>query len=132
MRVVLDTNVFFSGFKSDGKPKIVVEAAFERTFTLLLSDEILDELEDVWSRKSGWHPSLIAATLRHLARLAEMVAPGIVVTECRDPDDNRVLEAAVAGAADCIVSGDKHLLRMKEFRGIEILTVSNFLQRIGL
>jgi predicted nucleic acid-binding protein len=53
------------------------------------------------------------------------------LTDRVDPDDNMFLEAAVAGAADCIVSGDKHLLRMKQFRGIEILTVNDFLLRVG-
>lgn len=54
-----------------------------------------------------------------------------MVTDCSDPKDNMFLEAAVEGRADCIVSGDKHLLRMKTFRGVDILTVGQFLDRMG-
>jgi predicted nucleic acid-binding protein len=62
-----------------------------------------------------------------------MVRPEFELTDCADPDDNRILEAAVAGRADCVVSGDKkHLLRMRTFRGIEIMTASDFLQRLEL
>jgi len=53
------------------------------------------------------------------------------VTDCEDPDDNRILEAAVEGLADVIVSGDKHLLRMKSLRGVEILTIGEFLSQAG-
>jgi len=69
---------------------------------------------------------------KEFGSLADVVNPEIVVTDCSDPDDNRILEAAVAGAAECIVSGDKHLRRMKAYRGIEILNASGFLSRMGL
>jgi predicted nucleic acid-binding protein len=59
-----------------------------------------------------------------------MVRPEFVITECVDPDDNRILEAAVEGRADCIVTGDNHLLRLREFRGIPILTAHDFLLRL--
>jgi putative PIN family toxin of toxin-antitoxin system len=58
---------------------------------------------------------------------AVIVSPSEAVTECIDPKDNMFLEAAVEGRADSIVSGDKHLLRMKRFRGIDIWTVDEFL-----
>jgi predicted nucleic acid-binding protein len=63
--------------------------------------------------------------------VAEMVAPNESVTDCVDQDDTMFLEAAAEGRADCIVSGDKHLLNMKSFRGIEILTVDGFLSRMA-
>ena len=52
-----------------------------------------------------------------------------VVTD--DPDDNRIVECAVASGSDCIVSGDKDLLRMGEYTGINMITVSDFLRRVG-
>jgi putative PIN family toxin of toxin-antitoxin system len=130
MRVVLDTNVFISGFRYGGKPKIVFEMAIARLYTLLITEDILLEIEDVLSKKFGWPRSTVVSTLERVARIAEPVHPNLRVNDCVDPDDNRILEAAVEGAADCIVSGDGHLLRMKTFRGIEILTVSEFLLRI--
>jgi predicted nucleic acid-binding protein len=62
--------------------------------------------------------------------MSELVSPDFVLMDCQDPDDNRILEAAVAGSADVIVTGDKHLLRMHPFRGIEILKVDAFLGRV--
>jgi uncharacterized protein len=65
-----------------------------------------------------------------LRTLSEVIQPGIVISDCEDPDDNRILEAAVAGKAAYIVSGDRHLLRMKAFRGVRILTVNEFIDRV--
>ncbi len=66
-----------------------------------------------------------------IRRNAIAVEPNLVVTDCSDPKDNMFLEVAAEGRADCIVSGDKHLLRMKAFRGADILTVGQFLDRMG-
>ena len=62
--------------------------------------------------------------------MADVVKPDIVLSDCEDPDGNRILEAAVAGVVACIVSGDRHLIRMKVFRGIEIVNVNDFVDRI--
>jgi putative PIN family toxin of toxin-antitoxin system len=131
MRVVLDTNVLISGIIFGGKPDAILRMASRDQFTLILSEEILSELEEVLAEKFNWSPAKIASVFEDIGKSAEMTLPEMVLTGCADPDDNRILEAAVEGCADCIVSGDKHLLRMKTFRGIEILTVSDFLLRIG-
>ncbi len=98
---------------------------------LIVSEEILAELADVLLRKFIWPRATVELAIHRIRTIAEVVNPEFELTECTDPDDNRILEAAVEGAADCIVSGDKHLLRMKRFRGIEVLTVNDFLLRIG-
>jgi hypothetical protein len=64
--------------------------------------------------------------------MADVVKPDIVLSDCEDPDDNRILEAAVAGGVECVVSGDRHLLRMKVFRGVEIVNVDEFIDRIEI
>jgi putative PIN family toxin of toxin-antitoxin system len=130
MRVVLDTNIFISGMRSGGKPALVLDAIALPGCTLISTEEILEELEDVLSRKFKWPRRSVDSALNRIRIVAEMVSPEFVLAECVDPDDNRILEAALEGAADCIVSGDGHLLRMKIFRGIEILTVSEFLLHI--
>jgi putative PIN family toxin of toxin-antitoxin system len=99
--------------------------------TLIVSEEILAELEDVLLRKFCWTRQTVESTIHRIRAIAEVVNPEFELAECADADDNRILEAAVAGAADCIVSGDKHLLRIKEFRGIKIMTANDFLLRIG-
>jgi putative PIN family toxin of toxin-antitoxin system len=130
MRVVVDTNVFISGFRNSGKPRIVLEQAVAGAYTLILSEMIRLEIEAILSRKLGWSKPIADPRFEQLVGLAETVCPAHTVTDCDDPDDNMFLEAAVEGCADCVVSGDGHLLRMKTFRGIEILTVSDFLLRL--
>jgi putative PIN family toxin of toxin-antitoxin system len=132
-RVVLDTNVLVSGVRFGGKPRILLQRIVLSQFVLIVSEDILAELARVLSVKFSWHSALIASTLNRIRIVADMADPEFVLTDCADPDDNRILEAAVEGRADYIVSGDKrHLLRMKSFRGIEILTVSDFLQRLEM
>jgi putative PIN family toxin of toxin-antitoxin system len=130
MRVVFDTNVFISGLNFGGKPAIVLQMAVKAECTLITSEDILLEVEDVLRRKFLWSEGNVAATLTGIRAMADVVKPDIVLSDCEDPDDNRILEAAVAGGAACIVSGDRHLLRMKVFRGVEIVNVNDFVDRI--
>ncbi len=131
MRVVLDTNVLISGLVFGGRPEMVLQMASIRVFSLIVSPEILTELEGVLIEKFRWSQSRAAASIRGIRQTAELVAPKLRVNDCEDPDDNRILEAAVEGLADVMVSGDKHLLRMKVYRGIEILTIGQFLSLMG-
>jgi uncharacterized protein len=130
MRVVFDTNVFISGLHFGGKPALVLQMVARAECLLVTSEDILLEVEDVLLRKFFWSARHVAATLMGLRDLSEVIQPGIVISDCEDPDDNRILEAAVAGKAAYIVSGDRHLLRMKAFRGIRILTVNEFIDRV--
>ena len=131
MRVVLDTNVLISGLVFGGRPEMVLRMASTQVFNLIVSAEILAELEGVLIEKFGWSQARAAASIRGIRQIAELVVPKLRVTDCEDPDDNRILEAAVEGRADVIVSGDKHLLRMKVYRGIKILTIGQLLSLMG-
>jgi putative PIN family toxin of toxin-antitoxin system len=131
MRVVLDTNIFISGVRYGGKPETVLRLMTGNEYTLILSDQILEELEGVLLRKFAWTRRVAASTIANFRAMSEVVAPDFELNACVDPDDNRILEAAVAGNAAVIVSGDKHLLSMKSFRDIEILTVDAFLKWVG-
>jgi putative PIN family toxin of toxin-antitoxin system len=131
MRVVIDTNVFVSGIRFGGRPQSVLDAMARPDCTLVCSEEILTELEEVLLGKFQWPRRRVESALDQVRALADMVSPKLVLAGCVDPDDNRILEAAVEGRADCIVSGDKHLLRLKAFRGIKIMTANDFLLRVG-
>jgi putative PIN family toxin of toxin-antitoxin system len=131
MRAVLDTNVLISGLVFGGKPLPVMELIFSGGCEQVVSEPALKELERKLSTKFGWRSPAIALALEAIRDRAVIVSPSEAVTECIDPKDNMFLEAAVEGRADCIVSGDKHLLRMKRFRGIDIWTVDEFLRRMG-
>ena len=76
-----------------------------------------------------WSESKILGQLKSIVRLAEIVTPHIVLDVIvDDPDDNRILECAVAGNADLIVSGDRHLTRLKSVQGTGIVRPADFLR----
>jgi hypothetical protein len=126
-RVVLDTNVYISGIVFGGRPAYLLQLAEGSYFQLLTSNAIRQEVERVLSEKFRWTPAMISATCLPFWRASQLVASTFEITDCIDPDDNRILECALAGHADCIVSGDHHLLDMKSFRGIAILNINGFL-----
>ena len=127
MRVVCDTNVFVSALVFGGKPGRILDLARGRVI-VIWTEAVRHELRRILTSKFGWTDQRVVAVLRELNRTLELVQPAISICACRDPDDDRILEAAVAGRADCIVSGDADLLSMKSFQQIPILTVSAFLE----
>jgi len=97
---------------------------------VLISVSVLLELAEVLSRKKLNKYLLEEERMRFLVVLlkeSELVEITVVVTDCRDAKDNKFLELAVSGEADCIVSGDEDLLVLNPFRGIPILTPREFL-----
>jgi putative PIN family toxin of toxin-antitoxin system len=133
MRVVADTNVFISALMFGGLPGRFLDLALSRRFILVTSKALLDELDEKLRGKfavSEGDALLIRAKLEANAKVVEPDFELNAVAD--DPDDNRVLECAVAGKADFIVSGDRHLLRIESYEGIAILTVRQFLETAGL
>ena len=88
---------------------------------------MLDELTGVLARKFQYTKVAIDAVVEAILKDSIMVSTRENITVSRDPDDNRVLECAVAGYADLIVSGDKDLLVLGKHDGIPIITVRQFL-----
>lgn len=127
MRVVLDTNVFISGLLFGGNPARVLQLAEARLFELLTSPPIRREVERVLEEKFKWPASMIALACNPLWQIGRDIHPSVQVTDCPDPDDNRILECALEGRAQFIVSGDHHLLDMKRFAGIPIVRIDQFL-----
>lgn len=129
MRVVLDTNVLVSAVVFGGPPGRIIGFASQGRLRLVLSPATIDEFRRVLRGKFRFPDAAVyrAETLLRKVSLP-VVEPEVSVDVLRDdPDDNRVLEAAIAGSADCIVSGDRHLLELESFRGIPILTPREFL-----
>lgn len=130
-RVVADTNICISALMFDGLPGVFLDLALARAFTLISSPALLDELDDTLCAKfavSGEDLRLIRAKLEGVISLVDPSFRLQVVAD--DPDDDRVLECAVAGKADCIVSGDRHLLRLGSYQQVPIITVREFLSEI--
>ncbi len=130
MRLVFDTNVIVSAALLAGSvPRRAFDKALDKG-TILISVPVLLELAEVLSRKKLNKYLLEEERMRFLVVLlkeAELVEITEAVTDCRDVKDNKFLELAVSGEADCIVSGDDDLLILNPFRGISILSPREFL-----
>ena len=132
MRVVADTNVFISALMFGGLPGIFLDLALRRRFTLVTSKVILDELNEKLRGKFDISERDALTIRAKLEGNADMADPNFELNAVPDdPDDNRILECAVAGKADFIVSGDRHLLRIESHDGIAIVSVRQFLESAG-
>lgn len=129
-RAVLDTNVLVSALLfRRSLPGQAVDMAVEHA-TILLSDETRAEVEEViWRPKFDRYVSgtIRSDFLEYLLASSERVAAAQRITACRDPRDDKFLEAAVNGGASCIVTGDEDLLVLHPFRGMDILMPRDFL-----
>lgn len=132
-RVVLDTNVLISAIVFGGNPRILLSKVIEESLEMGLSDDMLDEIKDVlWRPKFGLKRSECRAIIQELERLAVWVFPEDSIIQIEDdPDDNRVLECAMAFDANFIISGDEHLLALKKFQKIDILAPAEFIKVYG-
>lgn len=131
MKVVFNTNVFISAFViPGGKAEEAYLYAIKGDFTLCSSVAILHETAQKLREKFGWEENRIAQLLRAIAKIATVVKTQPHLHILADEPDNRILECAVEVKADLIVTGDKHLLSLKHFRDIDIITLSGFLEVI--
>lgn len=127
-RVVLDTNVYISALMFGGLPGSLLDLALLQSFVLVISPALLDELDEKLRLKFDVSTEDTATIRAKLEINAEIVRPDIVLDVIEDdPDDNRVLECAVKGSADYIVTGDRHLLKLGSYEAISIVTVRQFL-----
>lgn len=131
-KIVVDTNIFISAAILKGVSAGLMDYWKEERFIWLFSAEIFDEYFEVIARpKFGQEEKDIRELSDILTTKAVAVEPNIKVNIVKeDPDDNKFLECAIAGEADYIVSGDRHLLALGEYKGIPILTLKELLERI--
>lgn len=131
IRAVLDTNTVVSGVGWGGPPGAVLDAALAGRFEIVTSPALLDELRRVLA-----YPKLQPVIgdadelIKLLAIAAIVVSPTEMVTISRDPDDDRLIEAALAARADVIVTGDQDLLTLRRVGHIRILTPRDFLDAL--
>lgn len=133
-RVVLDTNVLISGVLFGGKPRRIIESVVKGKIKVYLSPVILDEFKDVIARpKFGLGDETSFEITREIEDIFLFVFPKIVIERIKDdPDDNAILECALAADAEYIVTGDPHLLSLDSFKGMQILTPATFLTELTL
>ena len=128
---MLDTNVFISGIFFTGPPYQILQAWRDGRVQLLVSPSILDEYQRIGAELALQFRDVdLKAFLDLLIVQAEIVlAPSLPPVIRDDPSEDKFLEVAVAGKASYIISGDKHLLSLSEFQGIQILKPRDFAQR---
>ena len=124
MKVVFDTNVFVSALTfRGGRGEQALRRILEGRDSLVLSKPILDELLRILATKFSREREELARVAVYLAELAQMVDPPERIDVLSDKPDNRILECAVAGGADVIVTGDHSVLKLGDFRGIKIVSL---------
>ena len=131
MKAILDTNVLISAYVfPGGTPEAVYRLAIEGHIEIGTSRTLLAEFSRVLGQKFGWTPNEVEAAVAQMTRIAALVEPNEMVHVIRtDPADDRVLEAARAFDADVIVSGDRHLLDLRTWDEIEILSPAELIAR---
>jgi len=129
--VAADTNIYISALIFAGLPRQFLLAAEDARIHLFISEPIRQELLRILQTKFSWSNDQVNETLLQLESCTELVRPTETLDVIKeDPDDNRVLECAVAAGARFIVSGDNDLLRLGQFCNIRIVKVADFLKLI--
>lgn len=128
-KVVFDTNVYISAFiTKHGRAEEAYLLAAGRKFQLYTSVPIITEMASKLRTKFLWDDEAIKKAVRHVSSVATIVKPAIKLEILSDEPDNRIIECSKAAEADFIVTGDKHLLVLKEFEASRIVTIAEFLR----
>jgi putative PIN family toxin of toxin-antitoxin system len=132
MRVVFDSNVLLAALLF---PEVRAAAAVENILDgkddLVLSPPILREVLSVLARKVSRGREELSRVTVVLGEMGEIVDPSRRLTVFRDEPDNRILECAVEGKADAIVTGDKRMLALRDYQGIRLISLADYLDRRG-
>ena len=130
-KVIIDTNVFISAIFWGGKPRKVIEAWAKDKLDLVISPAILAELQKQINTKAKilkTSSDYASQWLEVIEQKAIKVSPKEKIAVCRHPKDNVLLEACLAGEAEYLVTGDKDLLVLKNFKKTKILTTAKFIK----
>ena len=130
MRVVLDSNVIVAAYATHGLCHSLFELCLAG-HTLVISQDILDEVSDKLQNKIQVPPKIVQEILSYIKKNAVLERPAPMPSGiCRDSDDLKIIGLAVGGQADCLVTGDKDLLVIGPVQGIPILTPREFYTRL--
>jgi len=128
--VVLDTSVWVSGLQFGGTPDRALNQALT-VDQLAISDFIRNEILRILLTKFRWNrPELITLLDELLIRALVVEVRGEIAGVCRDANDDAILETAWRAGADLLVSGDKDLLSLGTFRGVSIVTSSEYVKNV--
>ncbi|MDO8537558.1 MAG: putative toxin-antitoxin system toxin component, PIN family [archaeon] len=134
-KVVFDTNVFLSGLFWKGNPNKLFELVFSKKIVGVTSNEILIELKEKLLTKFNYPKDQAEVFIRIIIEDFSIVIPQTRVSVVEDKKDDKIIEAAIEANADFIVSGDKHLLKLKNYETIKIVSpneLMNYLKEKGI
>lgn len=126
LKIVIDTNIFISAFLTGGDCEKIIKMWMRGKVTLLVSLEIIEEITRVLKQLDA-PQSYISRLIKVIKLKSKIVKPYRRLKISRDPQDDKFIECAVTGKADVIISGDSDLKDIKEYKGILILGVKEFL-----
>lgn len=135
MRLVYDTNIIISGALWSGAPQTALKLLEAEQFKAFISEVMVDELNEVIRRdkfktrlaRIGKTPEQIVSAYLQISTIIEVAAPIRIVPD--DPDDDHVLACALTAQATVIVTGAEHLLQLKQYENIDIVSVGVFLEK---
>lgn len=129
MKVVFDTNIFISALVIPGsRAEEAMLRVVEGRDHLIISKAIIRELLTTLSRKFSRDREELAHVAVYLAEIGSTVSPTQQVNVLEDEPDNRILECALAGQADIVVTGDRAMLALGDYRGVKIITLQEYLK----
>ena len=133
IKVVIDTNIFVSAFLGSKNAKLILKEIINDEFLLVMSTEQLAEIKEVLHRPK-FSKYISVGEVEELIALLSMkvIVPAIYekITDCRDPKDNMILEEAVYGNAQYIITGDDDLLVLNPYKWIKIINLRDFITEI--
>jgi len=133
LKAVFDTNIFVSALAiPGGQAERAIDLVIDARVNLCISKEIIHEVLGVLAQKFSKGPEELARTAVFLSELAELVVPRKKLAVLDDEPDNRILECAVTGHADIIVTGDRAMLDLRKYQEIRILSLRQFLDEISI
>ena len=127
LRVVVDTNVFLSGILFGGNPRKIIMAWLAKQYILCISPQLKAEIINKLRLKFDLPSQTIEIIEDALDLNSEKYIPRKKVYLCRDPQDNFLLELAQESRADYLISGDKLVLELKQYKSTKIITPKEFL-----
>lgn len=132
IRVTLDSNIYLSALVFGGKPMQLLEMAVDGELEVAISDPIIEEVRRNLQTTFGWSDEHVAEAIGTMAAFTRRAIPTEIIDAVpSDPDDNRVLECAVAAGSEIIVTGDSDLLRLGTYGSIRILKAAELLSAPG-
>lgn len=127
-RVVLDTNVYLSGIIFGGNSRHILDLIINKKIIAFSSPAILLEISKKLQKKFSWSKDQILITIKTLSKTVTVVNPQEKLSIVKsDKSDNKIIEVAVEARTNYIVTGDKHLLQIRKYQNVKIVSPAHFL-----